>query len=99
MSLPILVAFGIGVFDVKCQVFLGQVSPYEMEGKPVRPVIIVSGKITNARTLDLDNPRAQVRQLPAGKVGRNGMPQGENSYPVEGTHQNDLGRSRTCSAI
>ena len=36
---------------------------------------------------------------PAGKVGRNGMPQGENSYPVEGTHQNDLGRSRTCSAI
>lgn len=99
MSVPTLVAFGIGVFDVKFQVFLEQVSQYEMECKPVRPVIIVSGKITNARTLDLDNPRAQARQLPAGKVGSNGMPQGENSYPVQKTHQNDLGRSRTCSAI
>src|SRR5258706_8015474 len=59
------------MLDVKAQALLGAVSPHEVRGHAVDPLVVSAREVAGAGPLDLDHARAKVGEL-AGAEGRSG---------------------------
>ena len=75
---------GVRVLEVQRKAFLGSVGPDEVRGQALDAGVVGSGKVAGARTLDLDDPRAQVGQLAAAQRGSDRVFEGDDGDAVEG---------------
>ena len=102
----------LGPLQVEGQRFLRAIEPDEVARQPLDRRVVTAGEVADDRTLHLDDPRAEVGELPGGERRRHGLLQGDHRHPVEGParsrgvrrgrrrrHQKERGRPSTCSAM
>lgn len=70
-------------FKIQDNAFLAAVEPDEVAGHPARFVVVAAGEVAGV-PLDLDDPGAEVRELPGGERSGNGLLQGNNGDAFEG---------------
>ncbi len=67
------------------------------------PAVVGAGEVTLARSLDLDDARAQIGQLTGAERRGNRVLQGDDQHSFQWTHghvfQNERGSPSTCSAM
>jgi hypothetical protein len=56
-----------GVLDVELDALLAAVEPDEVAGLPVHGAVVVTSEVTDGGALDLDDPGAEVGELPGGE--------------------------------
>ena len=61
------------LLQIERQAFLGAVDPDEMRSLTVHPLVIGAGKVTHARTLDLDDAGTEISELTGTKGCGNGV--------------------------
>ncbi len=87
------------MFEVQREALLRSVQPDKVAGQSFHGLVVAAREVARTRTLDLDYPRPEVREL-ARREGRGDrLLERDDCHPLEWQHQYDLGRPSTCSAM
>ena len=71
----------VGALDVQLDRFLAPVQPHEVARLAVHRPVVAAGEVADTRPLDLDDPGAQVGQLPGGERRRDRLLQSDDHDP------------------
>src|SRR5690606_8016600 len=66
---------------------LRTIRPDEIRGQPLDPLVVAAGEIADARSLDLDDAGAEVRQVPRADGCCDRVFERENGQAVEWSHE------------
>ncbi len=69
--------------QVQRQALLGAVGPDEVRGQPAHALVVAAGEVARARTFDLDDARAHVRQLAGAERRGDGVFQADDGDAVQ----------------
>ena len=90
------------VLDVERQALLAAVRPDEMRREAAHAAVVGAREVADTRALDLDDPRAEVGELPRAERRRDRVLERDDGDAFEGKHrdlrQNDRGSPSVCSA-
>jgi len=69
-----------------------------MRGQAIHPLIVAAREIAHLGPLDLDDPGAEVRQLPGTERRGNGVLEGNDGDAIQGTHSSLVQSGPACPA-